>query len=355
MEKQKKNDRFMYIMLFLIFLTSSFDLIFTVNIFSFTFRISQLICIALIIIYALYVTKTKKVILPIGYKNLLLWVFLLLCFTFNTQLVYINVAYHLWLLFDVAIIFVFVGLINDKEENNKKILKLYLMSFFIMAIIGILEFIISMMGIQIPYITQWWVKGRLPRINGFSYEPSYYATYLLIGWVFCRMLIQNKVKLTKNMVLILLTITLAIILSSSRMGILFMALFEVGIWMKNFIKSRRPIYVIGMLIIGILLVIWLTIEFRNGNLNRYLSGTGLNGSSSHSVTDRFQGVTDILQVFKDSPILGKGLGGIMVQNAINKGLDIYNITIQNAASGDAVFIEVLAASGILALHFLYYI
>lgn len=349
MSSMQKN-KFIYILIFLIFLTSSFDIFLTVDVFGFTFRISQIFCIALMIIYLCTIIKRGKMILPLGYKNLLIWVAMLVAVTFNTALPSINIGYHLWLIFDILIIFCLTQLIEDKEANNK-ILKLYILSFFIMAIVGIIEFIIGVMGIKIPFITQWWIDGKFPRINGFSFEPSYYATYLLLGWVFCRVLVERNIKICKNLFRILITITIAIILSSSRMGIAMIAIFEVIMWLKNLFRGTNKKYVQIMFIIGVITVIIIGFLFQQGKLDRILFGTGLNGTASHSVTIRENDLLSVWEVFKQSPIVGRGLGGIYVQIAENRGFDIYNVSVQSVATGISVFLEVLAASGIIAFIF----
>ena len=47
-----------------------------------------------------------------------------------------------------------------------------------------IQFALPVLGLGAPLVKQWWIPGFLPRVNGFSYEPSYLATYLLIGFVF---------------------------------------------------------------------------------------------------------------------------------------------------------------------------
>ena len=346
----KNNNRLIYILLFCTFVTSSFDIFLTLDIGGFTFRISQIFCFVLLVIYLGIIIKNRKIVMPIGIKSAIIWGVILILCTFNTILPSINIAYHLWLVFDIAIIFCFTQLIND-EDKNDKVIKLYIISFFIMAIVGILEFIISICGIEIPYITQWWIQGKLPRINGFSFEPSYYATYLIIGWVMCRVLVENHWREIKHLLIILLTITLAIVLSSSRIGIVLIFLFEICILIKNIIKKTHKKYILTMIILGSIGLL-LTIYMLNQDNYRFLlQGTGLNGSSAHSVTEREENLLNVLEVFKESPFIGKGLGGIYAEMANNKGLDVYSVDVQDAASGICVFAEILAASGIFGFIF----
>ena len=104
---------------------------------------------------------------------MLIWAVLVLLFTFNTVLPSINLGYNLWLIFNILVIFSIVRLIKDKDMLFR-IFRLYIISFIAMGIIGILQFLCGVIGIDNVYITQWWVPGVLPRVNGFSFEPSYY-------------------------------------------------------------------------------------------------------------------------------------------------------------------------------------
>src|SRR5581483_9794397 len=55
----------------------------------------------------------------------------------------------------------------------------------------ILQFVLPLFGYPSPFVTEWWIKDQLARANGFSYEPSYLGTYLLIGFVFVGALIKK--------------------------------------------------------------------------------------------------------------------------------------------------------------------
>ena len=217
----------------LIFLTSSFDICLTAEVAGFTFRFSQLLCAVLLIYYFYKIIKNKKIEKPLGGKQLICWTILVLLFTFNTIYPFINVGYHLWLIFNVAIVICITQIVD--KENIEIVLKLYLLSYLIMAIIGILQCITGVLNINNPFIVQWWIKGVLPRVNGFSFEPSYYATYMLIGWTIARILIRSKeFNKRKDILISLVLITIAIILSSSRMSIALMILIEGMLFLKNF-------------------------------------------------------------------------------------------------------------------------
>ncbi len=352
-----KKTQLLYLIIFLVFVTSSFDIILNFNISGFTIRFTQILCIILFLYLLKDVLQEKILKMPLGWKPLIIWFLFLLMFTFNTYKPIMNLGYNLWLFFNILILFLFNVLMVDNGSATK-IIKLYIYSFYLMSIVGIIEFLLGILGINFPYITQWWIIGKIPRINGFSFEPSYYATYLIIGWTFCRELLRRKVDLTSlkiNLKKITLIITIAIILSTSRMGIAFIVLYEAIIFLKNLCKRNIKKIFVTIFLFAII-ISFAIYSFKKYDLTFLLSGTGLNNTSSHSLNEREQFLGYTLEVFKNSPFIGMGLGGTYVQIAINRGFDINNVSIQNVASGTNIFAEVLAASGIFGfMSFIAYI
>jgi len=102
-------------------------------------------------------------------------------------------------------------------------------------------------------------------------------------------------------------------------------------------------------LIFILLII-VIINYWN-EINFLFSGLGIFGSSSHSSAPRIKTMIDTFRIFLKSPIIGYSLGGIPSAIAQLKG---YNISTQIEAKnyeGMNIFLEVLAASGIIGYIF----
>jgi len=411
----KEKRLLLLILLFSIFITSSFDIILNFELYGFTFRVNQLLCIFLFIYYLYTVIKYKKINWILGWKPLLIWCGILLTFTFNTVLPSVNIGYHLWLIFNVFLIFAVVGVVNDKKFANT-VFKLYVTSFAIIAIVGIVQFVLGCLGVELSSIRQWWIPGYLPRVNGFCYEPSYYATYMLIGWVMTRVLVMNKEEKNRKLLFgFLFFDTLAILISSSRIGIAFMLFFEGINWIKNLVVSIKKknknivrLLIIDVVVVVVLFLVYVTIfmvaeinkknddvvnaanqeilqQDLEGNvqnvesdiqvqhiqverlqdeeisekvksesneiINVLLNGTGIGDTANHSVSYRMSDLMNVLTVFQQSPILGKGLGGIYAQIAENLGCDPNKVSVQDVSSGMSVFAEVLAASGIIGFVF----
>lgn len=355
-------EKFKYILLFLIFLTSSFDIFLSVEMCGYTFRICQLLIMVLMIISIANIIKSKRIEKPLSIIFLIIWALFVLLGTFNTIIPSFNFAYHLWLIFNILILFGFTNYFGEKYDL-KLVIKLYLLSFIIVSIFGITQFLLPFIGINPPLVQQWWIPGQLIRANGFSYEPSYYATYLLIGWVMFRLLFKfNKsIELNKKLIIFgFIVTTIAIILSTSRMGIIMLVLFELCNFAYNFFKTlvdrnyKSFLIYLGS-IIGSLLVIILVVYFVDKyliDLNFLLNGTGLNNVPAHSFLDRFKGAIDVFNVFTKSPLLGYGYGGVYTEVALLNNMDVFNGNIQDLGVTFCIFAEALAAGGIIGFIFL---
>lgn len=355
-------EKIKYILLFLIFLTSSFDIFLSVEMFGYTFRICQLLIVILMFISMINIIKSRKIKTPLAITFLIIWAAFVLLGTFNTIIPSFNFAYHLWLIFNILILYGFTNYFGEKY-NLKLIIKLYLLSFIIVSIFGIIQFLLPFIGINPPLVQQWWIPGQLIRANGFSYEPSYYATYLLIGWVMFRILFKfNKsfIEDKKFIIIGLIVTTISIILSTSRMGIIMLVLFELCNFAYNFFKTLVDrnyklffTYLLAIIcsLLGIVLIIYMIDKYII-DLNFLLNGTGLNGAPAHSFLDRFKGAIDVFIVFTKSPLLGYGYGGVYTEVALLNNMNVFNGNIQDLGVTFCVFAEALAASGIIGFIFL---
>lgn len=340
-------------LIILISLTCSFDIFLNLTISGFSFRISQLVSMILILFWAINVLITQKIQLFIGSISLCIWSVCIIVFIPNTTFLTRNIGYAFWLILNALMIFGMVKFINEK--NIKKILRQYLYSFAFIGIFGLLQFALGIIGIDPPFITQWWTP-RLPRINGLSYEPSYYSTYLLTGWVLIFYLCIEKIKILKTIrkqYFLLFIITLAMVLSSSRMGILMMVLWifrYVYLFLKYLGKGliHKKYAIISFL--GLITIISATLYFINdfSKVSFLLNGTGIEGTASHSIDGRSYNLQNTIEVFKEHPKIGVSLGGIAPAIGELHGVYVADQQTAKMFEGQTIFAEVLAASGIFA-------
>jgi hypothetical protein len=349
----------------LIPLTSSFDIFLIVNIGG-NFRFCQIVAPILIVLAIVKANRRER--LP-------LLALLPLCLWFAVQSAFIpvtnfwpkSVAYCLWLAANIALIFSYVQLFGDNTAGLRTLLRWYIFSFVLIAGFGILQFTLPLLGLPAILVTQWWIPGSLPRANGFSYEPSYLATYLLIGFVCVSSLRSARSPLLSRRALgtSYWVIAVGIIVSSSRMGIVFL-LLEVGLsqsrpWaatLRDFARLRISRSKVRALVPSLLMLVFvgaigsvaaMALERNPMVMLMFLNGTGISDTAAHSVLQREGSFEETLQVFADHPLIGRSLGGVSSAIANLNGETVHSFEESKAFEGMSVFAEVLAGSGVFGL------
>ena len=360
-------NRIFHVLIFLIFLTSSFDIFLNVNLGGFNIRACYLFVFLFITLY-LYFYRDAARIRFLGLFFFLAWVAFLLAFVWNTPLLSRNIGYLVWLGFNCMICYVIYKFAMHSDVY--RLIKLYLISFFFLAVAGVLQFTLSQFGLHI-LVTMWWDVQKIARVNAFSYEPSYYASYLLIG--FCFLYASQRKQIyyfsKKIQLLILGFMVVAIFLSTSRMGILFMILillYDVFRMLFRAVFTRRISTINFIVSVGFVLFFSIII----GNIlldeelrTRYLAGTGLESTAAHSRKVREGQLLNVWRIFVESPFIGYSLGGIAPNIALMEGAisvtetrgvrEIVSMEDIKSYEGLNVTLEVLAASGIIG--FLFYL
>ncbi|WP_141089886.1 hypothetical protein, partial [Campylobacter concisus] len=213
-----KIDIVIIFLLFLLFLSASFDIFLNLNIYGFNIRLFYAIEFLLFLIFIYKVVVSRVISIFVGGKTIAIWFLFIMVFVPNTTFIVRSIGYALWLFFSILLILLMVNMLKNIVLFYK-IFNLFVLSFFIISCFGIMQFIAGLIGIDL-LVSQWWEYGRLPRVNGFSYEPSYYATYMIIGWSILLYIYYHGFILQKKYKLYFYIITISIFISSSRMGIL---------------------------------------------------------------------------------------------------------------------------------------
>ncbi len=334
-------------------LTTSFDIAGNLEVAGYNVRITQLASLPLVFLGIRSVLRGKDNWV-VGGLWLLAWCAVQLLLSFRSPSITNGIGYWCWLMLDACIVFGLPALAQD-DVTYRWLAKVYLNSFFVLAVFGLLQFALYYAGVNV-YLAQV-IKGGLARINGLSYEPSYYATYLFMGFVLNGYLLEkedfsllSKVALIRNYVLIVL----AIVLTNSRMAYLVMALWFVlrmGAMIVNAIRARKeggkarlPLYfwiTLACMAAGVMLLVALGMNYKT-----LMRGFGIVGKNSQSADDRLAGLTTCLQVFGASPLLGYGLGGVDPAIAQFRGA-----AYQGGDNGAAMSIagELLVANGIVGM------
>jgi hypothetical protein len=330
----------------LILLTSSFDIFLVVEAGA-NFRIGQFFVVMLIGL-AIARTTQRADIPTLGLTPMLAWLAIQIVFIPATAFWPKSAGYCFWLALNIGLVFSFVQLFSENGRALHSLLRWYLYSFGIIAAFGVVQFTLPLVGLPGPLVTQWWVRDRIPRLNGFSYEPSYYAAYLLIGFVLCgslrhsefRVLAPQKIRALRWL------IGFSIILSSSRLGITFLLL---DVLLRGRVKPWRAVGRLSLAGAAIATAVVLFARERPEAALLLLGGTGIYGAPAHSVVERASALEDTLKVFSQHPFVGRSLGGVSFGIGELYGVQIRSFQASKPYEGMAIFAEVLAASGVLGV------
>jgi hypothetical protein len=352
---RQPNFLFAHWMFVLSLMFASFDIALVLDVAGVSLRISQLFAFLVILSGLTIITFSKRNITkPLGFWWLIGWGFFIIIFTGNTYHLEYSIGQTMFFIFTCVFLISALQIYSSSPELIFNLFKLYLISFVIISIFGLIQFFAGIFGYNL-LVVQWWIPDRLPRLNGFSFEPSYFATYLITGWGMFAWLNERNVFIFSRYVsyTFFAVISLAIVLSTSRMGILIITVYALFYLVRNFwrvfvtqkISHNFFKSIIVLLFFGPL---GLYIFGSNIDWSRFeflLSGTGLAGTASHSSSIRLGTFNQTLDLFLDSPLIGYSIGGVSSYISIQTGQP------PGEATGMNVSAEVLASSGIMGFPF----
>lgn len=350
---------FIKILIYMAIMTTSFDIFLSWQLGG-TIRFCQVVMIAPYVYLIYIIIKRKCIIIPQAFRELCVWNMFILIFVLNTDVLTRSLGYFAWLTMNITNIILLVNVFTTKAQNVS-LLRIYCMSFVAVSLFGLFQFVTApILQMNTPFVAQWWIPGVLARINGFSYEPSYFATYILMGWCFLFVLFKknNQELFGSNSVRLMLAIvTLAMILSSSRMGILMILIISIAPYVyincKRFIMNilvlKLNVSFIKRVMLTMTMALFVGYVLHSDNVfDEYsflLSGTGIGGTPAHSVDTRSDSMRKTLEVFFENPIIGVSIGGVAEKIAQDENQS-GNL---KDNEGTAVGLEVLAASGIIGI------
>jgi hypothetical protein len=342
----------------------SSDLFLSFNVGGLNIRVAQLLLIFPIATWAIGIGRTGRTKWPLGFSALLAWTFILLAFVPNTSYFARSAGYWFWLAFNAAVIVTTLHVFSDREKVLQ-LVRLYIWSFVFPAAFGLAQFVLGVTGLGAPLVVQWFIPGVLPRVNGFCYEPSYFSTYLLMGWVMTSYLLDTKSSLIRkrHLISIFVLLTLALAVSSSRMGILMMslwlarypAIFFIRLCRGRLNKRYLRFSATAAALILPMIVAYLALVGLD-RVSVLTQGLEIEGRPGNSVVIRMGGAADTWRAFTKSPIIGYSLGGVAGAIGELNGVTVRDSQAAKRYEGLCVFLEVLAASGVIGfIPFVLYI
>lgn len=338
-------------------LTCSCEIFLVVNI-GFNFKACQIfILLAGILFFIEWASSRSSLRLPNHVVFLAFALALSVLYWPNSDLPQRSIGYSLWFAFDVLGVVLFFNLFRTLPQFVV-LLRVVLISVSINAFFGLSQFFLGVIGIDPPLVTQWWIEGRLPRINGFNYEPSFFATYLALGWVLSTYLWEKRAPLLGRKFIIVASVssTVAMLMCSSRMGWFAMALWlfrplaqTLGDLVFNGrIAVRRmrllAVYVVASgVAIGSVFAI-----FSLDQLSVLVSGLGIvESSGSFSADERSETSRTTGLVALDHIFIGGGFGAVPSAIAVIEGITNPSLEDAKLLDGKNVTFELIASLGLI--------
>jgi O-antigen ligase len=355
--------------------TASFDVILSVNVGG-SLRFSQAVMIAVCFAALARMLQTGTVLWPRGSTALVLWIFIQALFVPLSGVMTIGFEFFAMLVFTAAGLFAIIQLYGQ-SNRIESLMRMYLLSYVFVASAGLLQFVLPVLHLPSFLVTQWIVHDRLARINAFSYEPSYFATYLILGWIMLVELRFSNARITRGRGWMVATIlvTAALFLSSSKtawvfMIVEFLARMVPRLWsaFRGLVRQLREGHILirvpGRKLVFQGIVLCCILVAGAAALSRvvkdpavFLSGTGLASQPAHSLNTRLDVARQTLEAYKEHPFIGRSLGGVSIYIASRDGLEVTSMEMVRKFWGFPVIMDVLVASGLFGfipfLVFLY--
>jgi len=344
--------------------TSSCDVILNFNLGG-SFRLAQILMIFICLAAVARIVQDGRILWPRGATAISLWVVVQLIFLPLAGVLSIGLMFFALLVYTVIGLLAIVQLYGQ-NDMIEPLVKMYLLSFVAVASYGLLQFISPLFGVVAPFTAQFYVSGKLARINAFSFEPSYFATYMILGWIMVVDLRLSKARIVEGRFWkwAAIGLTAAMFCSTSK-GAWAVMLVELAarltppVWrsFKRLVSSGKiliwlpnsRVVIAGLVLVSLFGGGALYLRKLHFDPLFFLSGTGLAGSASHSLDTRVGDGFDTFHAFEDAPFIGRSVGGVAIYRAHREGIKVTTMEDVRRFWGFPVLLDVLLASGIIGV------
>lgn len=247
------------------------------------------------------------------------------------------------------LIYFFLPLQLMQMEGPDKLLRVYWSSFVVVGCYAALQLVLSLLGVYESFALQ--RVGSIARGQAWTYEPSYYALYILPYVMYHNSvaIIQERASKMK----LLFQNLLLIVSTSTGLIISYPAFLSVAVFFKE-VRKRKLLEAVGTFFVSILLV---TLLFYETSLNTLFKFFYF-GLYHFSFSARWDGIVSSVKTFLKHPIFGAGVGGVSTERFVAESTyDTKLITLQEFEAYDPtnVFTEVLASLGLVGLFAFIYL
>ena len=358
-----------YFLFFLVFTLAPIDIALNIKISGFNLRSGLLAMVILTVLLGTVIAKDillkkQKLTLPLYLILLLIVAVINLLFVPNSVYIPRGLVYALTLL---LFVFLISFSVNTREYISlEKIVDIYVFSFLLHALLGAMQFILFY-GFGINFFMM-----QLGRINGLTYEPSYYVTYLVPGTILITLMALFLNEKRGRIIFYSLTASLmllVLIFSTSKLGmvesvtVILLAIL-VGVFLKLFKVLKEVNLKRNVSYFVAFTVFFAAIFYVSGNIgsivNFLFPGKGeerisylekteriLASSKETSFDIRLSQFKETLGIALENPLLGKSLGGVAPYRALKNGMNPKNNDDVKQFEGMNIFAEMLAGFGII--------
>ncbi len=382
-----------YFLFLLVFTLAPIDIALSIKISGFNLRSGLLAMVILTVLLGTVIAKDillkkQKLTLPLYLILLLVVAVINLLFVPNSVYIPRGLVYALTLL---LFVFLISFSVNTREYISlEKIVDIYVFSFLLHALLGAVQFILFY-GFGINFFMM-----QLGRINGLTYEPSYYVTYLVPGAILITLMALFLNEKRGRIIFYSLTaslVLLVLIFSTSKLGmvesvtVILLAIL-IGVFLKLFKVLKEVNLKRNVSYFVAFTVFFAAIFYVSGNIgsiiNFLFSGKGeerishlektegeerishlektegeerishlektkevLASSKEASFDIRLSEFKETLGIALENPLLGKSLGGVAPYRALKNGMNPKNNDDVKQFEGMNIFAEMLAGFGII--------
>lgn len=218
-----------------------------------------------------------------------------------------TLGYLAWAGFDVLCVFVLVVRLAREPGGWERLVRLWIWGAVGAAAFGLCQLGLGLAGRQVPFSVQ--RLGEFPRINGFNYEPAYFALYLeSVAAVLLLRAVHRRGHARDGAIALGLLGTAA--LSMSRSGWLGATLLLATAGVGLLLRGRLVLLVrsgAALLLVALFAAMALPSTFV-AQAPR-MAAMALDRTEASSTAPRLGSLVLAARVFKESPLVGVGPGG----------------------------------------------
>ncbi len=291
--------------------TSSMSNVLVVDVGTFTVRFGQL-C-ALVFFAAVLRERRQRGALTLGAGPVLTglaWLALAAASATTSYIPGKSLGYLAWAAFDLLVVFGGIALWATTPQRLRFALRAWLAGMALAVGMGAVQLGTWALGGSPPLMG--WDTLGLPRINGFSYEPAYFALYLVPGLLFLSARVARLGRRALGSGALAVALLAAVALSTSRSGWLGTAVGLALLLVLLVLRGGRQaalrlgaLALAGTLASGALLAASPTLR---GHLGRFAK-MGVDRTERTSSAPRLIAMSEAAAFFRAHPVTGVGFAG----------------------------------------------